>query len=163
MSPATRALLLAAFILPCAMPVVAHAQDPVPDVQRPTSELITREQIVGQKYQNAYDAVEGIHSNWLSTPMLAPTPGQQKDTSGKAQYASEFTGGRSRAGENGGIQVYLDGSRIGGIAELRSISSATIYSIRRIRGTDAQARWGIGHGAGVLYVLSLAHKDTKSP
>jgi hypothetical protein len=30
-----------------------------------------------------------------------------------------------------------------------------MYSARHINGVDAQARFGIGHGAGVIYVLTL--------
>ena len=65
-------------------------------------------------------------------------------------------------GENGGIQVYFDGTRMGGIDQLKNIRPSDVYSIRRINGVDAQARFGIGHSGGVLYVSSITMR-AKSP
>jgi hypothetical protein len=147
-----------AFMSLAALPV--RAQDSS-RVQRPTSELITREQIESTKATNAHEVVEQLHSNWLNARM--PAPGNRAnvkvDTSGRAQYTTDvLPGGRSNPGENGGIQVYIDGNRVGGIAELKSMSPNDIYSIRRINGVDAQARFGIGHGAGVLYVSTMSSR-----
>jgi hypothetical protein len=36
-----------------------------------------------------------------------------------------------------------------------------IGSIRHFNGTDAQARFGIGHGSGVIYVLSITNANRK--
>ena len=63
-------------------------------VERPTSELITREQIDGVKSSNLLDVVEALHSNWLRQRML--TPGDRattrQDTTGKPQYTAENNG-----------------------------------------------------------------------
>lgn len=142
-----------------------HAQDSV-KVERPSGDLITREQIEGVKSSNLLDVIEALHSNWLRERM--PTPRDRAttrlDTSGKSQqYVAENNGaGRSMPGENGGIQVYIDGTRVGGLAELKNIRPGDVYSVRRINGVDAQARFGIGHGAGVLFVSSVTMR-TKSP
>jgi hypothetical protein len=139
----------------------ARAQDSS-KVQRPTSELITREQIVEAKANNLHQVIEQLHSNWLVSRM--PAPGNRAnvkvDTSGRAQYTTDvLPGGRSNPGENGGIQVYLDGNRVGGIDELKSIRAGDVYSIRRINGVDAQARFGIGHGSGVIFVSTVSSQS----
>jgi hypothetical protein len=134
-------------------------------VLRPSSELITREQIEGVKASNARDVVEALHSNWLNERL--PVPGNRAtmgaDTSGKASYTNDYNGsGKSPAGQSGGIQVYLDGSRLGGLDELKNIRPADIYTIRRINGVEAQGRFGIGHGAGVLYVTTITNRGRGS-
>ena len=78
----------------------------------------------------------------------------------------------SRAAENNGSDVpcqvrmaasrYFDGTRMGGIDQLKNIRPSDVYSIRRINGVDAQARFGIGHSGGVLYVSSITQR-AKSP
>lgn len=141
-----------------------HAQDSV-KVERPGADLMTREQIEGVKSSNLFDVVEALHSNWLRERMLTPRDRAtaRVDSTGKAQYLAENNGaGRSMPGENGGIQVYFDGTRLGGLAELKNIRPADVYSVRRINGVDAQARFGIGHGAGVLFVSSVTQR-AKSP
>lgn len=131
------------------------AQDSV-KVQKPTSELITREQIVeARSSTNLYDLIEGLHNNWLRERLAVPTDrnGAKPDSSGRATYTADMNaGGKSALGANGGIQVYLDGTRVGGLASLKQMSALDVYSIRRISGPDAQARFGIGHSSGVIYV-----------
>src|SRR5215216_2907559 len=83
----------------------ARAQDSS-KVQRPTSDLVTREQIVELKANNLHQVVEQLHSNWLVSRM--PAPGNRAnvkvDTSGRAQYTTDvLPGGRSNPGENGGV------------------------------------------------------------
>ena len=134
-------------------------------VERPSGDLITREQIDGVKTSNLYDLVEALHSNWLRERIPAPVnrATSAKDTSGKAQYSADYDpSGRSTPGSNGGIQVYIDGTRVGGLTELKNIRPADVYSIRRINGIDSQARFGIGHSAGVIYVSTLTMR-AKSP
>jgi hypothetical protein len=132
-------------------------------VLRPSSELITREQILGVKVNTTYELIETLHSNWLRE--RAPVPvnratGSGADTSGRALYTNDYgAGGKSFPGANGGIQVYFDGARVGGLSELKTIRPADIYSIQRINGVDAQARFGIGHSAGVLFISSIARQQ----
>lgn len=139
----------------------AHAQDTA-RVQRPTSELITREQIAELKVSTAYQVVEQLHGNWLISRMPAPASraNVKMDSTGRAQYTTDLQpSGRSNPGENGGIQVYIDGNRVGGIDELKSIRPGDISSIRRINGVDAQARFGIGHGAGVIFISTISGRN----
>jgi hypothetical protein len=153
-----------AFLFALAAAPRLHAQDSV-KVERPTADLITREQIVGVKSSNLLEVVEALHNNWLRERMPTPTDRAttRQDTTGRAQYTADNNGaGRSMPGQNGGIQVYIDGTRVGGLAELKNIRPGDVYSVRRINGIDAQARFGIGHGAGVLFISSVTMR-AKSP
>jgi hypothetical protein len=130
-------------------------------VLRPTSELITREQIEAAKASTARELIEALHNNWLNERLPVPSnrAGAKPDSTGKAQYTADYNGaGKSFAGQAGGIQVYLDGTRIGGLDELKTIRPADIYTIRRINGVDAQARFGIGHSSGVLFITTMTFR-----
>ncbi len=150
-----------ALILALGVTATARAQDSA-KVQRPSGELITREQIVELKVSTAYQVVEQLHGNWLVSRIPAPSSraNVKMDSTGRAQYTTDLQpSGRSNPGENGGIQVYIDGNRAGGIDELKSIRAGDIYSLRRINGVDAQARFGIGHGAGVIYISTVSSRS----
>ncbi len=90
--------------------------------------VITRQQIFEYQFVTAFDAVQALRSNWLSdrgtNSLNTPTE----------------------------VQVYLDGSRMGGVSSLRSIPTTTVQSIRYIDGNQATARWGLDHGRGVIFV-----------
>jgi hypothetical protein len=150
----------------CGTAVVSHraeAQDSV-KVERPTSELITREQIVDNKANNVYELIEQLHSNWLIEKLPKPVSRSvaAKDTA-NAYYVSDINdgSGKSAPGMTGGIQVYIDGTRAGALSELKSIHLSEVYSVRRMNGTEAQGRFGIGHSSGVIYVLTLANAGRK--
>lgn len=159
-----------AFVRACVTPAILFAltvgsgrlaaQDSAA-VLRPSSDLITREQIEAVKVTSARDLIETLHNNWLNERLSVPAnrATAKPDTSGRPQYTADYNGaGKSFAGQAGGIQVYLDGTRIGGLDELKTIRPADIYSIRRINGVDAQARFGIGHGSGVLYITTMTFR-----
>jgi alpha-N-arabinofuranosidase len=92
--------------------------------------VITEEQIEAQHYQNVYEAVRALRSNWLSTrgtdSFIAPSQ----------------------------VWVYLDNSRLGGIQTLANISTQGVTSITHLSGIEATARWGIGHSAGAISVTT---------
>jgi hypothetical protein len=90
--------------------------------------LITRYTIAEYGISNAYDAVDRLKSHWLRTKGI-----------------DSFTSPTQ-------IQVYMDNTRLGGIATLRTISSVDIAYIRYIPPQDAAARWGFDHGQGVIFV-----------
>ena len=91
-------------------------------------DLITREQIREHRFANAFEAVESLRANWL------------------------ITRGTDSFSAPSEVRVYLDNTRLGGIASLRSIDPTTIAYIRHFDGISATARWGIDHGQGVIYV-----------
>jgi hypothetical protein len=118
--------------------------------------LITREQIEKGRFTNAYDAVEALHNNWLIvrnvTPALntgnEPPPTRQTPLGPVSTQPVEAN--RAAPGMNAGIQVYVDAVRVGGVEELRRISTQTIQSIRHYTAQEAQVRYGIGHSNGVI-------------
>lgn len=95
---------------------------------RPSSDLITRAQLRARMYPNLYEAVRALHSGWL-----------------RERGVDSFRGSTQ-------IQVYLDGMRMGGTGTLRNLSARDVEYVRRYDGNDATARWGLGHGSGVIYV-----------
>lgn len=91
--------------------------------------LLTREQIDETNKQNAFEVVETLRSNWLRP--RGPT---------------------SLQGPDAVVQVYLDDNRLGTVDALRTISTPMIQYIRWYDGIAATGRWGLDHGAGVVYV-----------
>lgn len=51
--------------------------------------------------------------------------------------------------------VYLDGMKLGGIAELRTIPASMVSEIRLLSGVEATLRYGSGHGGGALEVVTF--------
>ena len=141
----------------------ASAQDTTHVAQRPSSDLITREQIEATKASTVYEVVESIHNNWFNVRIPAPSirnSSTKVDSTGRtAAYVTDESNpsGRSAPGASGGIQVYLDGSRVGSVDELKKIRPLDVYSIRRYNGTEAQARFGIGHSAGAIVVSTMVN------
>jgi hypothetical protein len=93
---------------------------------RTSADLLLREQV--RSYADAYQAVEALRSRWLNSrgPDSFSNPSQ--------------------------VLVYRDDVQLGGVGTLRTISTVDIGYIRYYDGTTASARWGFGHGAGVIYV-----------
>lgn len=50
--------------------------------------------------------------------------------------------------------VYLDNRRMGGLATLRDIPVQLIFEIRYLSSSEAQMKWGSGHPAGAVHVIS---------
>lgn len=95
---------------------------------RRDSSLITQEQILEHRFNNAYEAVQALHSNWLLTK-------------GTDSFSSPSQ-----------VRVYVDNTLLGGVETLKSISARTVYSIRHFDGISATARWGMDHGQGVIFI-----------
>lgn len=126
-----------------------------------SQDLIIQEQLQSRTFPNAYAAIEALHSNWLRARNLNPTSGSIiNPAAGTTSSATSPAAAAAAAAAQNlprqatGIQVYLDGVRAGGLDALKTIPVATIYSIRRISGIDAQGRFGIGHSDGVIYVAT---------
>src|SRR4051794_6742308 len=95
---------------------------------RPDLSAITEEQLAEKHYQNLYEAVQALRSNWLSTR-------------GTDSFRSPSQ-----------VWVYVDNSRYGGVEALAGISTQGVTSVTHLNGIDATARWGLGHAAGVIAV-----------
>ncbi|MGV3710008.1 MAG: hypothetical protein ACO1Q7_14325 [Gemmatimonas sp.] len=98
---------------------------------RPTADasIINRAQILEGSYRTAYDVVQALHPNWLS---------RRSQRRGNADI----------------IWVYVDNSRYGDVNSLRNVQASSINNIRRIDGGTATTRWGLGHGEGVLMIIT---------
>lgn len=94
--------------------------------------ILTHEQLALNHFLNAYDAVAAMRSNWLVKRGMDSfaTPSQ--------------------------IQVYFDNVRLGGIDALRSVATNSIAYIRHFDGIEATGRWGLDHGAGVIFISTHA-------
>ncbi|MEO7512271.1 MAG: hypothetical protein ABIZ91_10980, partial [Gemmatimonadaceae bacterium] len=92
--------------------------------------VLLRDQIHDTPYTNLYDLVRAVRPNWMRVK-------------GTDSFNAPTT-----------VQVYMDNARIGGIEQLRSIGTATIYSVKYYDGITASARWGLDHGQGVIFIVS---------
>jgi hypothetical protein len=137
---------------------------------KPSSDLITAEQLKSRTFPDVYQAIESLRGHWLRARNLNPpsgalvNPGAAGDPgrTGSGPPASGLgSGGTGMPRDAAGIQVYLDGTRLGGIETLKGLPVVTVYSVRRISGTDAQARFGIGHSDGVLFVATGPDKESR--
>ena len=92
--------------------------------------VITQEQLEERHYENVLEAVQTLRANWLNDrgpdSFIAPSH----------------------------IWVYLDNTRMGDVKSLAQISTRYVSSVRKVNGIDATARWGIGHSARVIAVMS---------
>jgi hypothetical protein len=112
--------------------LVAAACAPAARTDRPDRNLITAAQIASVRAQSAYDAVQTLHPDWLSTrgptSVTDPTPTA--------------------------ASVYVNGTQFGDLAVLRTILVADIVEIRYFPAGQASARYGMGHPRGVIEVTT---------
>lgn len=101
-----------------------------PRAARPSRNEISQEQMVAQHFKNAYEAIQALHPNWLTTR-------------GTDSFRSPSQ-----------VWVYLDDARLGGVDQLTAIAPSTVKSIRYFNGVDASARWGLDHGGGAIQIIS---------
>jgi len=90
--------------------------------------VLTQTQFGAHQFNTAFDAIESLRSNWLKTR-------------GTDSFQSPSH-----------VRVYLDNISLGDTATLHTIAINTIVYIRYFDGVQATARWGLDHGAGVIYV-----------
>jgi hypothetical protein len=101
--------------------------------------VLTQDDLVDHQYENVLEAVQTLRSNWLNER-------------GPDSFASPSH-----------IWVYIDNTKVGGVQSLAAISTRYISSIRKVNGIDATARWGIGHSAGVIAVMTWPPQDASLP
>lgn len=94
-----------------------------------TGDVITREQIDRGQWANAYDLVSNLRPRWVHT-----------------RGADSF--------ENPGqVQVYVDGTRLGGVQLLRTLPTTAIQRIEWVDPVSAAGRWGLNHAHGVIHLI----------
>lgn len=101
---------------------------------RSSPNLITRAELAEASELNAFEVVQRMRGTWLRV--------RGQTTLGGAQPQ--------------GIKVYVNGSRRGGLTELRRFRATDIESLRWISGREASGRYGTDHGDGVIMVTLRA-------
>jgi hypothetical protein len=100
------------------------------------SDRISREEFSGGSAQSAFEVVQSYRANWLqlrpSVTLLATAGGSVSNP----------------------MVAYLDNVPIGQIDALRSIPSDEVGHIELVSSTDATQRWGTGHPAGAILVVT---------
>ena len=93
-------------------------------------EALTREEMLKEHFTNVYDAVAALRSSWLTV-----------------RGTDSFT-------QPSQVRVYYDQNRLGAVEEMRSVLVTSVASVRHYNGVDATMRWGVGHSAGAIQILS---------
>jgi hypothetical protein len=101
--------------------------------------VLTQNDLEDHQYENVLEAVQTLRSNWLNER-------------GPDSFAAPSH-----------IWVYIDNTKVGGVQSLAQISTRYVSSIRKVNGIDATARWGIGHSAGVIAVMTWPPQDASLP
>lgn len=96
----------------------------------------------------------GGDSNLISASQIASKPGTVYDVVRTYRPNWLRIRGPDSLRRPGEVQVYFDGTRVGGIENLKSIASSGISFIRWYDGIEASSRWGLDHGNGVIWVSS---------
>jgi hypothetical protein len=104
--------------------------------RRPPGDIITQEEIIATDLPTAYEIVQRLHPQWLRSRGQV-TIGVEEEPPATV-----------------GPVVYVNSSRRGDIEELRSIMATNIREIVYYNGRDASLRFGSGHGAGVIQVIT---------
>jgi hypothetical protein len=97
---------------------------------RSNTSVLTAEEIQAAGFNDAFSAVQSMRPQWLRVR-------------GSGSMSSREQ-----------VQVYLDGSRLGGTDQLRSIATSSINRIQYYDGLEASQRYGLGHGAGAIVVTT---------
>lgn len=127
---ATRTFIVASLL---AVAVGCAPRQPSTDTTpRSDRNLLTTDQLRGQTYQNAYEAIQALRSTWL-----------------KPRGSDSFNSPSV-------VVVYLDNVKLGGVETLQSLQLSTIQFIRHYDASAANARWGVGHASGAIQVITVA-------
>ncbi|MES2179873.1 MAG: carboxypeptidase regulatory-like domain-containing protein [Gemmatimonadota bacterium] len=114
---------------------------PATDNPRSGRDVINVEDLADGHYENVYDALAAVRPTWLT-----------------ARNVQTFDASRAAATPI----VYIDAIKAGSTEELKTIKLNTILRIQHFNGPEAQARWGIGHGDGVILIETIGKRD-KTP
>ncbi len=82
-------------------------------------------------FQDLYDALRSLRPMWFRTSPSAIHPSAES-----------------------GLQVYLDGVRLGGLETLRQIRVASVVVVRYFTPSEAEARFGGGNLQGAILVTT---------
>ena len=99
--------------------------------------VISVDEIEESSASNAYEVIQRLRPNFLRT-----------------RGAVHGTPGATNAMEMVDLVVYLNDNRLGGTDQLRQIAKADIREIRYFNSSEATTKWGTGHSAGAIQIVS---------
>lgn len=123
-----RMVLLSVAVAALALPLSACASGGSGSGSRTEQRTLAAEEMQGSGYQDAFSAIQALRPQWL------------------------WTRGATSIHQTESVKVYLDGSLLGGVDQLRQIPVRSIATIRRLDGLEATNRWGLDHGLGAILV-----------
>jgi hypothetical protein len=114
---------------------------------KPSSTLITADEIAHANVTNGYEVVQKLRPAMLGQRQIASLQGQ----GGMGKGAPPIKGTDVASGQ---VVVYLDGTRLGDVEQLRGITALSIATLRYYSASEAQLKWGSNHFGGVIEVIS---------
>lgn len=99
--------------------------------------VISSEEITASSASNAYEVIQRLRPSFLRT-----------------RGAVHGTPNGANAMEMVDLVVYLNDNRLGGSDQLRQISTTDIREIRYFNSSEATTKWGTGHSAGAIQIVS---------
>lgn len=99
--------------------------------------VISLDEIEASSASNAYEVIQRLRPNFLRT-----------------RGAVHGTPGATNAVEMVDLVVYLNENRLGGSDQLRQIATTDIREIRYYNASEATTKWGTGHSAGAIQIVS---------
>jgi len=121
-------LLLAAATFAGACASSSAASGPSAATTRTRSDVITAEELAKVDAPNAYLAVQRLRPQFLQTR------------------------GQTTIMGSSAIQVYVDGTRMGGLESLQQIPTNDVKEIRWLSSSEATQRFGTGNAQGAIVV-----------
>lgn len=107
-------------------------------VARQNQNVISSEEITASSATNAYEVIQKLRPNFLRT---------------RGAVHGAPVGGANNI-ETVDLVVYLNENRLGGSDQLRQISTTEIREIRYYSASEATTKWGTGHSAGAIQIVS---------
>jgi hypothetical protein len=112
-------LLVAGTVACAAPPGSGERRDPL---------RISREEIQGAHYGNAYELIRAQRPQWL-----------------RVRGGVGFSGPAE-------LVVYVDNIRFGEVDSLQTVTTSDVEFMERVDANTATQRWGTGHAGGVIYI-----------
>jgi len=101
--------------------------------------VITSEEVAQTSATNAYELIQHLRPNYLRTR--------------GAVHGSPSADGTNHL-EAVDIVVYLNETKFGGTEQLRQIAFSDIREVHYYSASEATTKWGTGHSAGAIQVLT---------
>lgn len=92
--------------------------------------VLSQDKLTDPHFLTLYDAIEALRPSWL-----------------KARGPDSIFNPTA-------VLVYMDDNKLGEVGTLRSIDPGSVRYVQFLDGLAASARWGVGHGSGVILVVS---------